>query len=157
MKKLLLSVSSLLFIFGFISTASTDDLYHPKRILPVAKSKAHPFAKHHIVFHISSGSGFEQRLVLNNASNISRHYGPDNVAVEVVAYGPGLRLLFKENVQANRIKGLAGLGVTFSACGNTMKAMGRKMSGLIKGTKYTPAGVARIVELQEAGWTYIRP
>ncbi|NOZ09910.1 MAG: hypothetical protein GXP09_02515 [Gammaproteobacteria bacterium] len=119
-------------------------------------SKDHPFAEHFVVFHLSSGSGFEQKLVLNNAANLRKHWG-DKVAIEVVVYGPGLRLLFKENVQAKRIKSLAAEGVTFSACGNTMKKMGRKKGDLISVANQVPAGVVRLVELQEAGWSYIRP
>ncbi len=52
---------------------------------------------------------------------------------------------------------MADNGITFSACANTMKAMGRDQPSLHSSAKVVPGGVVRIMELQEAGWTYIRP
>ena len=74
-----------------------------------------------VVLQISDPNPFKQTLVLNVASNLKKHYGPDSVDVEIVAFGPGLRLLFKDNANKGRIKGLAGSGVKFSACLNTVK------------------------------------
>lgn len=154
MKKMTALIFGILLGLSFVAAQAAEP-----RIMPKPKpTKERPFAEHFVVFQLSSGSEFEQRLVLNNVANLMKYYGgPDKVAFEVVTYGPGLRLLFKENEKATRIKSLAANGVTFSACGNTMKKMGRTKSKLIKEAKQVPAGVARIVELQEAGWTYIRP
>jgi len=138
--------------------ATSADLFHPPRIgkVPLAPEDK-PFAEHFIVFHISSGDAFAQKLVLNNAQNLANFYGPDKVVIEVVAYGPGLRALFKENAYAKRIQRMAEQGITFTACANTMKAMGRDLASLNKVAKVVPGGVVRLTELQEAGWTYIRP
>ena len=137
--------------------ASTD-MFHPERIMPVPKAPDDkPFAEHFAVFHISSGDAFAQKLVLNNAQNLANFYGPDKVVIEVVAYGPGLRAMFKENEYAPRIQRMAAEGITFSACANTMTNMGRDTPTLNKAAKVVPGGVVRIMELQEAGWTYIRP
>lgn len=38
-----------------------------------------------------------------------------------------------------------------------MKKMQRKATDLVGVADTVPTGVARIVELQEAGWAYIRP
>jgi len=155
MRKLVLIITG---VFVLIASAQAGKVEHPKRVVAQPEAlEAKPFAEHHVVFHISTGDAFAQKLVLNNAQNLSKHYGPDKVAIEIVAYGPGLRLLFKENEQARRIKSLAASGITFSACGNTMKKMKRKIGDLIKVANKVPAGVARIVELQEAGWSYVRP
>ncbi len=62
---------------------------------------------------------FKQTLVLNVASNLIKHYGQDKVDVEIVAFGPGLRLMFEDNVNSGRINGLTSSGVKFAACGNT--------------------------------------
>ncbi|VAW78761.1 Blr3520 protein homolog, hypothetical protein [hydrothermal vent metagenome] len=137
--------------------ASTD-LFHPARITKIPEApESKPFAEHFIVFHISSGDAFAQKLVLNNAQNLANFYGPDKVLIEVVAYGPGLRTLFKENVYSKRIDRMADQGISFTACANTMKAMGRDLPSLNKVAKVVPGGVVRLTELQEAGWTYIRP
>ncbi|HKJ71325.1 MAG TPA: DsrE family protein [Gammaproteobacteria bacterium] len=114
-------------------------------------------AQHHVVFQIDQGNGFTQRIVLNNVSNMLKHYGPDLIQIEVVAYGPGLRLLFEDNPNSKRIKGLVKQGVTFSACANTMNKMKKKMDDLVDGARKVPGGVVQIMERQEQGWAYIRP
>lgn len=138
-------------------TASTN-LFHPERIIKTPEApEDQPFAEHFAIFHISSGDDFTQTLVLNNAQNLANHYGPDKVVIEIVAYGPGLKALFKESKNAKRIGRMSDSGITFTACGNTMQAMGRSKSSLNKHAKIVPGGVIRIMELQEAGWSYIRP
>jgi intracellular sulfur oxidation DsrE/DsrF family protein len=137
---------------------ASADLFHPKRVTNIPEApEDKPFAEHAVVFHISSGDEFAQKLVLNNAQNLQRFYGPDKVQIEVVAYGPGLRTLFKENSQSKRIQRMVADGIEFTACANTMRNMGRDTPSLNKVAKIVPGGVVRIMELQEAGWTYIRP
>jgi hypothetical protein len=75
---------------------ASADMFHPERVMPVPKAPDDkPFAEHFAVFHISSGDGFAQKLVLNNAQNLANFYGPDKVLIEVVAYGPGLRAMIR--------------------------------------------------------------
>jgi intracellular sulfur oxidation DsrE/DsrF family protein len=119
-------------------------------------------AEHKVVIQISSGNPADQKLALNNAVNVSKSFGPGEVAIEVVAYGPGLSVLTKssKNKEAQRVASLAKSDITFSACGNTMKAMEKKTGKkpvLIDGVKVVPAGVVRIMELQKQGYAYIRP
>ena len=119
-----------------------------------------PEQGHKVVIQISSGDEATQTLALNNAVNVQTHYGPENVEVEVVAYGPGLSVLTNKNTAATRVKSLAIQGITFSACANTMKAIEKKTGKkpeLTEGVKVVPAGVGRIIELQEQGYSYIRP
>ena len=40
-----------------------------------------------------------QNLALNNAVNLQKSLGQDNVAIEIVAYGPGLSLLTDQSSQ----------------------------------------------------------
>jgi intracellular sulfur oxidation DsrE/DsrF family protein len=50
--------------------------------------------------------------------------------------------------------------VKFSACGNTQENM-KKAEGkdivLVSQAKVVKAGVVRLMELQEKGWSYVRP
>lgn len=113
-----------------------------------------------IVLQISDGSPIKQTMVLNVANNIQKHYGLENVKVEIVAFGPGLRLLFEENANKGRIQNLVANGTRFSACQNTVKGMTKKLGHAPKLSKHaTPvsAGVARIVTLVEQGYILIRP
>ena len=113
-----------------------------------------------VVIQVSSADKGVQKLAINNAVNVQKALGMDNVVVEVVAYGPGLSILTAKSKQAPRISSLATQGVKFSACGNTIKAVTRKKGKapvLAKGVNVVPAGVIRIMDLQEQGYSYIKP
>ena len=118
------------------------------------------FADTKIVLQISDPNPFKQTLVLNVANNLIKHYGQDEVEIEIVAFGPGLRLLFAENVNKGRISSLSSSGVTFSACANTQKAMSKKLG---HPPKMNPkavtvgAGVVRIIDLTKKGYVLIKP
>ena len=116
--------------------------------------------KHKMVIQVSSDDPKTQKIALNNAVNVQKLVGIDNIDIEIVAYGPGLGMLTTKNKQSKRVKSLALQNITFSACGNTMakveKKTGKKPQ-LTEGVKTVKAGVARIMELQEQGYAYIRP
>ncbi len=119
-----------------------------------------PFAEQRVVLQISDPNPFKQTLVLNVANNLIKHYGPDRVDIEIVAFGPGLRLLFADNVNRGRIQGLAANGVRFAACNNTMNAMTKKLGEkpeLVPQAKIVPAGVVRIIELVDQGFKLVKP
>ncbi|GMR18284.1 MAG: hypothetical protein BMS9Abin33_0690 [Gammaproteobacteria bacterium] len=117
-------------------------------------------AEKKIVLQISDGGAKKQTLVLNVANNLIKHYGLDNVKLEIVAFGPGLRLLFEDNTNKTRIQSLSASGVQFAACQNTThkmtKILGHKPD-LSEFAMPVKAGVARIIELTEQGYTLIRP
>ena len=119
-----------------------------------------PFAEEKIVLQISDSDPFKQTLVLNVATNLIKHYGPDKVDVEIVAFGPGLRLMFEDNVNSGRINGLASSGVKFAACENTIAGMTKKLGHAPKMHKNAvpvSAGVVRIIELENQGFKLIKP
>jgi len=119
-----------------------------------------PFAEEKIVLQISDPDPFKQTLVLNVASNIISHYGQDKVDVEIVAFGPGLRLLFKDNVNTDRISGLTSSGVKFAACQNTITAMTKVLGHapeLNSNAVLVSAGVVRIIDLENQGFKLIKP
>lgn len=129
-------------------------------VAPTQAATVNKDGKHQIVIQVSSGDEATQNLALNNVSNLQEALGIDNVDIEVVAYGPGLSLLTKANKDGNRVESLSVQGVAFSACGNTIKAVTKKTGKepvLLKGVKVVPGGVVRIMELQEKGYTYVRP
>jgi len=113
-----------------------------------------------IVLQISDPNPFKQTLVLNVANNIVKHYGQDLVDVEIVAFGPGLRLLFAENANKGRIKGLTGKGVRFAACANTVKGMNKVLGHdpvLNSNATVVDAGVVRIIDLVKQGYILVKP
>ena len=112
------------------------------------------------MIQVSTDDVSTQTMALNNAANLQKLYGLDNVIIEIVAYGPGLDLLTTESAVASRVQSLALQDIRFSACQNTMDAQ-KKTTGLLPvlldGVTTVNAGVARIMELQEQGYAYIRP
>ena len=117
-------------------------------------------AKNKLVIQVSTDDPRTQVIALNNAVNLQKIYGPDNVDIEIVAYGPGLGLLTDKSRQADRVTSLAQQNITFSACGNTMKKVAKKTGKtpkLLTGVQSVGAGVDRIMQLQQQGYAYIRP
>jgi len=104
-------------------------------------------------------------LALNNVSNAAQHYSDigQKVEIEVVAFGPGLHMLRDDTSPVKaRIKSMSETmpELTFSACGNTRDNMAKaeaKDIPLISQAKVTKSGVVRLMELQERGWSYLRP
>ncbi|MBE0510892.1 MAG: hypothetical protein K0A95_03265 [Chromatiales bacterium] len=129
-------------------------------LLAAATLQAQSLAEHKVVLQISDNDPSKQTLVLNVANNVLNHYGRDLVQLEIVAFGPGLRLLFEDNANEGRIGSLMANGVTFSACGNTIAGMSNQLGSPIKVNKnaqIVDAGVGRILELTGQGYTLIKP
>ncbi len=127
---------------------------------PVLSADELTFADYKYVLHISDMDPSKQELILNNASNLLDAYPPGEVVIEIVAYGPGLRLLFDENVNAKRIDSLFQSGVKFSACGNTLKGMTKQLGyepKLNPDATVVPGGIVRIGELVKKGYIYVKP
>ncbi len=122
---------------------------------------------HRIVFQVDQNDPAVMNLVLNNVDNLMAYYHDkgEQVQIEVVAYGPGLHMLRADTSPVkDRLKRLKQdsfpSSVTFSACGNTKAGMEKKEGHpitIVPEASVVPAGVVRITELQEEGWTYIRP
>lgn len=113
-----------------------------------------------VALQISDGGPEKQELLLNVANNVLKAYGPDNVKLEIVAFGPGLRLLFADNAHKDRIQSLAATGVRFSACQNTIKGMTKtlgKAPTINKDAQIVPAGIIRLVDLSAQGYVVVRP
>ena len=139
----------LLLLFSLCSNAYAED------------NSSKPFAQNKVVLQISDPDPFKQTLVLNVASNLIKHYGPDVVDIEIVAFGPGLRLLLADNENVGRISGLAqDGGVRFAACGNTLKKVSANLGHtpeLNSNATLVSAGVVRILELTSQGYTLVKP
>ncbi|RMG55461.1 MAG: hypothetical protein D6717_07970 [Gammaproteobacteria bacterium] len=127
----------------------------------MADKASKPFAEKRVVLQISDPNPFKQTLVLNVANNLLKHYGPDKVDIEIVAFGPGLRLLFADNANKGRIQRLVDNGgVRFSACSNTIRNMGKKLGHppvLNPNAVKVSAGVVRILDLVDQGYVLIKP
>lgn len=111
---------------------------------------------HRVIFEVTADGNEQWEAVLNNVENVRKALG-DATHVEVVAHGKGLGLLIaKGNKLAERMQKLAGDGVVFAACENTMKKKNLTKDQLVPFATTTDSGVAEVVRKQEAGWSYIK-
>ncbi|MBW8855215.1 MAG: hypothetical protein JF604_13030 [Bradyrhizobium sp.] len=119
-----------------------------------------PFAEHKIVLQLSDGDARKQALVLSVANNLLKAYDPDKVAIEVVAFGPGIDLLFTDNERRKQVESLIAQGVRFDICLNTVDTIERetgKRPDFIPAATPVQVGVGQILFLSESGYTLVRP
>jgi intracellular sulfur oxidation DsrE/DsrF family protein len=122
---------------------------------------------HRIAIHVDQNDPQVMNQALNNATNVIEYYRgkKEDVEVEIVTYGPGLHMLRADTSPVqDRIKTLKDMlapgKVQFSACNHTKEGM-EKTEGhaisVVPGAIVVPSGVVRLMELQEQGWSYVRP
>ncbi|MFO1109422.1 MAG: DsrE family protein [Bradyrhizobium sp.] len=124
-------------------------------------------AKHRLTIQVDQNDPQVMNLALNNATNVIEYYRSKNedVDVDIVTYGPGLHMFRADTSPVkDRLKRLKELAfpnnVQYSACSNTKQGM-EKTEGkdvpILPEATLVPSGVVRLMELQEKGWSYVRP
>ena len=120
---------------------------------------------HRLALQISGNNPQKMNTVLNVAANVARHYSSkgEQAEVKIVAFNVGLHMLRSDTSPVQkRIKsfGESMPNVTFHACKNTIQGMTKKEGKkppILPIAEVVPAGVVTLMELNEAGWTIIRP
>jgi len=119
--------------------------------------------KHKMVYQLDDAGLDKAKFVLGNMRNhVAGVGGWQNVeALELVVFGPALKGFAKDGIDPALKQSLEQLqmqGLTFGACGNTMKNYSITADQLPEKSLILPqGGVVRLMELQEAGYIYIRP
>ena len=119
-----------------------------------------PFAEHKIVLQLSDNDPKKQGLVISVANNLMKFYDPDKVAVEIVAFGPGIELLRPENPNRKLVESLVAQGARVDVCLNTVDTIERdtgKRPEYIAAATPVQVGVAQILLLTENGYTLVKP
>lgn len=120
---------------------------------------------HRVVIQVTQNDPAVMNMALNNAENLVKYYQDqgDKIEIEFVAYGAGLNMVRSDTSPVKeRLAAISSSmkNVTFSGCGNTLAAQSKqehKDISLLPEARLVPAGIARIVDLEEQGWTYVRP
>ena len=122
---------------------------------------------HRVAIQVDQNDPQVMNLALNNATNVIEYFRGRNeeVEVDIVTWGPGLHMLRDDTSpvkdRLKRLKELAFPGkVHFSACNNTKQGMEKtegKTVPIVSDATIVPSGVVRLMELQEQGWSYVRP
>ncbi len=119
--------------------------------------------KHRIVYQLDDAGLDKAKFVLGNIRNhVAGVGGWQNIAsLEVVVFGPALKSFVQgamDPALQQTLEMLQGQGMTFGACGNTMKNFSITTEQLPAKSLVLPqGGVVRIMELQELGYIYLRP
>ena len=122
---------------------------------------------HHVAFHVDQNDPAVMNQTLNNATNVIEYFRGRNedVDLDIVAYGPGLHMLRADTSpvqeRIKRLKDMVFPGkIQFSACNVTKQGM-EKAEGhaipIVADATVVPSGVVHLMELQEQGWSYVRP
>ena len=122
---------------------------------------------HRVAIQVDQNDPQVMNLALNNATNVIEYYRAKNedVEVDIVTYGPGLHMLRADTSpvqdRIKRLKEMAFPGkIEFSACNNTKQGMEKtegKAISIVSDATIVPSGVVHLMELQEQGWSYVRP
>jgi len=120
---------------------------------------------HRLILQVNTNDPAMMNLALNNATNVAQYYQDlgEKVAIEVVTFGPGLHMLRDDTSPVKaRIKAIreSTPAISFKACGNTQQNMSKvenKEIPIIPEATVVKSGVVRVMELQEQGWTYVKP
>ena len=119
--------------------------------------------KHRIVYHLDEAGLEKAKFVLGNIRNhVVGVGGWQNIeSFELVVHGPALKLFVQSSIDPalkQTLEMLQEQGMTFGACGNTMKNFSITTEQLPHGSLVLPqGGVVRLMELQEHGYIYLRP
>ncbi len=129
-------------------------------LAPLAVARAQTAAAdkpHKVVIQVSDADSAKWNLALNNVRAVQHDLGADKVAVEIVAYGPGIGMLKMDSVVGARIAEAMAAGTAVVACENTMRAQKLTRDDMLSKIGYVPAGVVELMARQKEGYAYIRP
>ena len=122
---------------------------------------------HRVAFHVDQNDPEVMNQTLNNVGNVIDYYRARNeeVDVDIVAYGPGLHMLRADTSpvveRIKRLKDMVFPGkIQFSACNITKTAMEKREGhavAIVPEATVVPSGVVHLMELQEQGFSYVRP
>lgn len=114
-----------------------------------------------VVYHVNTGVE-TAAAILNNISNELNASPTDKIVV--VTHGPGIDFLLnnakdsKGREFSGQVSALAGRGVEFKVCNNTLQTRKIDVSNLLMETSVVPSGVAEVARLQaKEGFVYLKP
>jgi uncharacterized protein len=87
-----------------------------------------PAASHRLALHVDQNDPAVMTMALGNASNAAAYFAErgETVAIELIAYGPGLHMLRADTSPVKARLGEIGKTlpqIVFSGCNNTLQAM----------------------------------
>ncbi len=158
-KKGLLNFKAAFIVLALVLMYFSGSAYAYKKIqaLPYFKNKTMK-----VVIQITQDSPARWKLALGNAAKVVQIMSAHaiNYKVDVVAYGPGLRVFIKKDDKKfyPLLQSLNAYGVNLVACHMTMLAMHVREKQLFPFVNVVyPGAVAYIIKKEMQGYAYIKP
>lgn len=108
-----------------------------------------------VIFHVDELSKWD--LALKNVANLLDQPQGRAARVAVLANSEAVRGYLAQSAFVGPMLKLNDLGVVFSACNNSLNALGIDRADLPHWVQVVPAGVLELVERQAEGYAYIKP
>ncbi len=107
-----------------------------------------------VVLHLNNQH--KLHVLENNIANLRKSFG-DRVEIVVVVNGPAVTQFAKFSKTESRIRDMLDQQAEISVCSNAMRNNDLLRQQLLDGIVYLEqGGVARLVELQQQGYSYIK-
>jgi intracellular sulfur oxidation DsrE/DsrF family protein len=116
--------------------------------------------EHKLVYQLNKADTDYIEHILFSIGAMLRKYS-DDIHIVVVAIGPGIHTLANKPqrplpaLAQERIESLAAYGVSFHACGNTMKSLDWSEKDMLDIAEIVEIGADDLMLLQEQGYSYI--
>jgi intracellular sulfur oxidation DsrE/DsrF family protein len=116
--------------------------------------------EHKLVYQFNKADPEYMEHVLFSVGAMLRQHS-DNIHLVVSVIGPGIHVLAKKPLRPvpelikQRVASLATYGVSFHACGNTMKSLNWNEDDMLDFAEVVEIGANDLMLLQEQGYSYI--
>jgi len=128
--------------------------------IAASTSHAAPAKKHHILLQWTEVDTVGQWAMTKHVGNLLDDLGPDNVQLEVIAYGAATFAVTTsrpQNLQAKAIEDLTKRGVVFHVCHHAMDLLGVKDAELQPSVTPVKGAMWYITTKYGEGWQILRP
>ncbi len=115
--------------------------------------------RYHLVLQVSEDSVDKLRLAMNTAKHTQDVLGRDNVEIQIVTLGPGVKTLRYYTPLMDEVKEAYYRGIRLVVCEKGLRAAKLRIADMVQNVNlsYVPSGMAEIVVRQAEGWAYAAP
>ncbi len=111
------------------------------------------------IFHVDQYEEPVMNLALNNVINLLAAIPGQEHDLVLIFNGPGAQLVAGDNAAPflERIQELVAQGVRFQVCKNAMARFEINEDQVVEKCEIIPAGIVALIDLQNDGFSYIKP
>ncbi len=121
-----------------------------------AREPAWGHGQYRMLFEVDSAKTPAWTMTLGAVAHIVHRVGIPPAQLEVLAWGPGLRMLLKNAPDAMEITILQMRGVRFVACQTSMRRLHIEARQLAPGVNVVAGGMAELMKRHNEGWAEVK-